>query len=112
MTEITDRSPSIMPDLNEKTGTPLSGSGEPIARDVQFSYLDAPMPDDSGVGNHSSSEMRDLASDSDRKLGMPLFGLGELITGDVQFAYIDITIADDCGVFPQNRLHPRLSCDL
>ena len=42
--------PSEMPDLagdfdKKKTGAPLSGSGEPIAGYIQFSDMDAPMPE-------------------------------------------------------------------
>ena len=71
MTEITDRSPSIMPDLTgdfeRKTGAPLSGSGKPISGNIQFSDMDAPMPDDSRVGNHTPSEMPDIAGEFERK---------------------------------------------
>ena len=52
---VANQSPSEMSDLvgdfNKKTGTPLSGSGESISGDTKFSDMDAPMSDDSGIGN-------------------------------------------------------------
>ena len=59
----------------------MSGSGEPISGNIQFSDMDAPSPEDFGVGNHSPSEMPDLAGVFDRKSGTPLFGSGEPISG-------------------------------
>ena len=49
VTEIPDRSPSITPDLDGKPGVPWSMSDRPIPGDFQFSYMDTPWPEDSGV---------------------------------------------------------------
>ena len=76
------RSSSGMLDLggsfNKKTGTLLSGSGESISGDIQFSDMDALMPNASGVANQSPSEMPYLTGDFNKTTGMPLSGSGDL----------------------------------
>ena len=59
------------------SGTPLSGPGEPIAGVIQFLDMHVLMPDDSGVGNNSPSEMPDLRGVFDGKSGTPLSGSGK-----------------------------------
>ena len=53
--------PSDMSDLAgdfiRTTGTLLLGSGELFSGDTEFSNMDAPVSDNSGVANHSASEM-------------------------------------------------------
>ena len=83
-------------DFDKKTGTPLSGSGESISGDIQFSDMDAPMPDASG-GNQSPSEMPDLTADFSKTTGTPLSGSGESISGDTKFYDMDVLMLNDSG---------------
>ena len=55
---------------------PLSGSGEQISGNTQFSDMDALMPDASGVANQLLSEMSDLGGDFDKKTGTPFYCQG------------------------------------
>ena len=86
----------------------MSKSGEPITGIIQLSDMDTPMPDNSGVGNQSPSEMPDLVGDFDRKTGTPLSGSGEPITGDIRFSDMNTPRPDDSGV----GNHSDLICDL
>ena len=105
---VANQSPSEMPDLvgdfDNKTGTPLSGSGESSSGDIQCSDMDAPMRDDSSVATQSPSEMPDLVGDFDRKTEMPLSGSGESSSGDIQCSDIDPPMPDDSGVANQSPL--------
>ena len=47
--------------------------------DIQFVYMDAPVSDDSGVGNRLFSEMPDFASDHDPGPGKPSPGSGDVL---------------------------------
>ena len=102
MTEITDSSPLITPELVGKPGGPCLGPmnesllifsfrtwtphywkipsefGEQIPGDIQFSYIDSLFPEDSGVRYQAPSETPDLATL--KNLGIPLSGFSQLDT--------------------------------
>ena len=66
----------------------MSGSDEPISGDIQFSDMDVPMPDDSGVGKQLTSEMPDIPGDLDGTTGEP-------ITRDIQLSDMDAPMPDE-----------------
>ena len=69
--EFGNRSSSEMPDLvgdlDNKTGTLLSGSGRPITADIRSLCMDAPIADDPDVRNRKPSAMPDFAGDLGEK---------------------------------------------
>ena len=100
-------------DFNRITGTPLLGSGELNSGDTEFSNMDAPVSDDSGVADYSPSEMSKLTGDFIRKTGTPLWGSGESISGDVQFSDMDVPVSNDSGDFCENpEMVRRPECPL
>ena len=72
VTEITDRSPSITPELDGKPGVPSSGSDRRIPDNFQFSYMDNPLLEYPGVGEQALSEAPGLSSDLDVQPGQIL----------------------------------------
>ena len=63
--------------------------------------MDTPVPDNSGVANHSPSEMSDLTGDFIRTTGTPLLGSGKSISGDTKFLDMDAPVLDASGVAHQ-----------
>ena len=70
---------------------------EPISGDIQFSDIDTPMPDNSGVADQSSSGMSDLGCEFNKMTGTPLSGFGESISGDTKFSDTDVPMSNDSG---------------
>ena len=66
-------------------------SGDSISGYLQFSDIDAPMPDDSGVTNQLPSEMPDPVCD----FFVP--GSGETISGDIGCSDMDAPMSNDSG---------------
>ena len=78
---------------------PLSGSRGPIPGDYQFSHMDTPLPDDSGVRTRALSEVPDLTSNFTRKPRTPLSGSGGPIPDDCQFSCpVLVPLPDDSRV--------------
>ena len=78
--------PDLTSDLDRKSGTLLSGSWESLSGEIQLSDMDAPMLDNSGVGNQLPSEMTDLA------------GVFDMMSGDIHFSDMYAQMPDDSGV--------------
>ena len=91
LSEITDRSPLITPELDGKPAVPLSGSDGRIPGDFQFSYMDTPLPEDPGVGEQALLEAPGLASEFDVQLGQLLSRSGGLIPDVARFLCMKTT---------------------
>ena len=73
----------------------LSGFGKLITSDIRSLLMDAPIPDDTEVGDRLPSETPDLMNGLGGKTKIPLSGFGKPITGDIRSLRMDAPIPDN-----------------